>query len=108
MRYAPSSGITDALTALEGALHQANAGVIEQALARPLDDDESLALLHRLAGSGRRIGLVGDGVVFVGAGVAVDLATSGRACLRERPRNRTHSLRSRIHVLRRVRRANQA
>ena len=79
MRDALSSVITDALTALEGALHQANAGVIEQALARPLDDDESLALLHRLAGAGRRIGLVGDGVVFVGAGVAVDLATSGRA-----------------------------
>ena len=79
MRDALSSVITDALTALAGALHQANAGVVEQALARPLDDDESLALLHRLAGAGRRIGLVGDGVVFVGAGVAVDLDTSGRA-----------------------------
>jgi menaquinone-specific isochorismate synthase len=79
MRDALSSVITDALTALAGALHQANAGVVEQALARSLHDDESLALLHRLAGAGRRIGLVGDGVVFVGAGVAVDLDTSGRA-----------------------------
>ena len=79
MRDALSSVIPDALTALEGALHQGNAGVVEQALARPLADDESLALLHRLAGAGRRIGLVGDGVVFVGAGVAVDLDTSGRA-----------------------------
>lgn len=71
--------LDDAHASLEARLRLAPAGVVELPLARRLTDGEALTLLHRVAGAERRIAIVGDGVVFVGVGVALDVHTTGRA-----------------------------
>jgi menaquinone-specific isochorismate synthase len=71
--------LEDAQTGLEARLRLAPTGVVELPLGRRLTDGEGLTLLHRLAGAKRRIAIIGDGVIFVGVGVALDVHTTGRA-----------------------------
>jgi len=71
--------LDDAQTGLEARLRLTTAGVVELPLGRRLTDGEGLTLLHRAAGAERRIAIVGDGVVFVGVGVALEVHTTGRA-----------------------------